>query len=196
MADDPIIVPTPTADPANQEGGATPAQAMPAFDPSALQEGLTAAIRSGFEGIAQQIIQPTAAPVAPVQPSQADPLANTLNPYLQPVQLSAASATDAAVFYATTDSAKAYAAKIEELARQYPTTPRATLWQYIRGSDEYIQAEVQRRLDEQKRAAEVAAQGSALGIGGPQRQGYAGPVRQASEMPPEDLAKALEGYSF
>lgn len=193
---DPIIVPN-VETPATQEGGATSAQAqMPAFDPSALTQTINESLRSGFETLAQQMTQQYA-PVTPQVPAQQpDPLAGTLSPYLTPVQLQAQAATDAAVFYATNDEAKGYAAKIEELANSYPGTPRAKIWQFIRGSDEYINAAVQKRLDDQKRAAELAAQGSALGVGSPQHQAYNGPVRQAADMPHDELLKALDGYSF
>jgi hypothetical protein len=177
-----------TNTPSGQEGGQTgQVVQQPQIDVAALQTSLQQTLKESLAEMARSA-QP-----APQPPP--DAVRDVLAPYLQPIALQTQHATDAATFYATNPQAGTHSAKIEELARQYPTTPRAQLWQYLKGDDSYINSEVERRMQAAKEAADKAAQGNTVGVGG-YVQHNVGQVRQASQLTPDELSSALDGISF
>lgn len=179
----------PNVNPSGQEGGQTGQVQQPQIDVAALQSSLQQTLKESLAEMAR-----SAQPVQQPQP-QPDAVRDVLAPYLQPIVMQTQHATDAATFYATNPQAGNHSTRIEELARQYPTTPRAQLWQYLKGDDSYINSEVERRMQAAKEAAERAAQGNTVGVGG-YVQHNVGQVRQASQLSPDELSNALDGISF
>lgn len=178
------------------------APAAQAFDVNAmaaqLQNAAAAGTRQAIEAVAARTQQERQEAVRQQQ-TQADPVASTIlqtvEPALRNIAIKGDSGRDAAIFYATTPAAAKYAQQIEtrhnELLNRGIPVDRASLWNLIRGEnlDAFVEERVKQRDADLKRAQEAE---TVRGTRGAPME----PVRDAREMSPEDLAKAIENVSF
>ncbi len=128
----------------------------------------------------------------------ADPVAQVVAPYLTPVvatmNLKSDDAKDAAIFYSTTPEASKFSAHIEakfnECVQRGQPMNRASIWQWLKGSEAYI-AE---RIKQHDQEVETARQAQTL-------QGNRGGVPSGApavdvNASDDELSKALEGVQF
>lgn len=146
----------------------------------------------------QREAQDAAARQAAATAANPDPVADVLRPHLQPLaamlNLKAEDAKDASVFYATTPAAGKYSAAIEtkftECVQRGQPMNRASIWQWIRGSDAFLSE----RIKERDAELETARQAQTLqGSRGSLPAGTPSIDVNASD---EDLAKSLENVQF
>lgn len=194
MADETILQPGEGQQVEGQQQQVTPPP--PVIDNVAIAQ----AVKDAIGQMAREMPRPQPQPVAP----QPDPMRDLLAPYVAPVQMGAQQARDAAVFYnvgkgVDRELKAEYSDQIEQVAAQWEQMgrpmDRATIWQWIKGSDDYVAKKAQRDKEASEAATRMAMQGATVGLGSPDRQ-YGGPVRDASQVPPSELEKLIGDLPF
>jgi len=204
------VVPTPSNEPTPTvtppvEPASTPAvtpaagadqPGAPAFDVDALSSQIAEKISQGIVAGYQPPPQPAPAPVTP---PPKDPVAELLSPYITPgvekANLTAQAAMDAAVFYSSRPEAVSHKDKLEAafgtlLERGVPFV-REDIWAWYLGKNPDVADGIKKtKADADARKAAEAAD---LGHGSPPKPGE---PKQATEIAPEDLTKAMENVTF
>lgn len=178
------------------QGGEQQQQQLPP-PPQIDQAAIAAAVKSAIGEMAREM--PPARPQAPQPQPAADPMRDLLNPYLAPVQLGHQAVQDSVLFYTNPQNAWAleHQNEIEQIfqnwAAQGRAVPRADIAAYIRGRDFDKFAEARAKAQAEAQARATAA--TTVGFGSPGRA-YDQPVRQASEMPIDELRRIMADVPF
>lgn len=186
---------TPTPEP----GATPPAGPTPAIDQEAIKAAVREAMKEMGNGQDNDLDLPGSSTPTPAPRATENPLEAVMKPilesHLRPVTIAAASAQDAAVFYATHPEALPHRAEIEKafnaLVQQGTPFNREAVWDWYVGKKRREGVDVYANIEEQKVAQAQAAQGVDGGV-----KPQPGQIKDAFTATDDELKKAMEGVSF
>jgi hypothetical protein len=180
------------------DAAAEPVAPAPQFDTDALASQVAEKLKGAFQQSAPQ--QPAPPPQPAPQPAS-DPVGDMVRPYYEPglraASLAAEMATDAAHFYSEhQDLDKADKAEIERRAKALAANGHAFTREdvYRHWLGENIDSVVEKRMAKREDAAKRALEAGTIGAGSADRG--TGPVRNAADLPINELENAMKGMSF
>lgn len=167
----------------------------PQIDMSRLEQSMKSAVQAGIAEVVRTAPRPQ--PVVQ-RPQEPDPVAEVLRPIVGPdlmrLNFKADDAKDAVIFYNGTPEAtkhsEAIEAKFNEMAQNGRPMNRASIWQWIRGSDAFVTERIKQRDAEIETARQAQTiQGSRGGV-------PTGRPNVDITTSDDDLAAAVTGLEF